>query len=356
VSRPHRQLTVSAALTLYFKSHVVPFYGEGSATTRRIGEMVDVVRRLFGREPADSFRGRQLKKVRDYLVNERRCKRTGRQLTRIYINYLVRCAVRCWVWLLSEDEVGGDCVAALRAVESLHRGRGGRESARVLPPPPGWDRVLHHLTPTVRAMALTQVYGGMRPQDVCRMRRSDLSIKPGERVEFPGHLGRYVEAFRAADTGVMVWVYLPRLHKGSHLGRPRAVLLGPKAQTVLAPLLGRLGPDDYVFSPRRSMREARIGPRAAVQEHFAVDVYNALIGRAIRRANRPLVAQGQPEEYLIPHWTPHQLRHLQGTAVGDRLDREHARALLGHSGSGDTIDRYMEQQMGKAAVAAALCG
>jgi hypothetical protein len=42
--------------------------------------------------------------------------------------------------------------------------------------------------------------------------------------------------------------------------------------------------------------------------------------------------------------------------VGDAIDREHARALLGHSGGGDMIDRYMEQQLGKASRAAAKCG
>jgi len=137
-------------------------------------------------------------------------------------------------------------------VQPLHRGQGGRDPGRVLPPAPGWERVLHFLTPTIRAMVLVQVSGGMRPQDVCRMRRSELSTRPGERVEFPG-TGRYGEA--VAIDGIPVWLYIPKEHKTAGLGKPRAIPLGPKAQAILAPLIVGLEPDEPVFNLRQHFRE-----------------------------------------------------------------------------------------------------
>jgi integrase len=194
-------------------------------------------------------------------------------------------------------------------------------------------------------MALVQAHGRMRPQDVCRMRRGDLSTRPGERVEYPSHPGRYAEAW-SVDR-VPLWVYVPRDHKTAWLGKPRAVPLGPKTRAILYHLIERLKPSDYVFDPRRD------GP--AKHPCYATGVYAARIARVIRRANAPLVWAGVPAEHLIPHWFPNQLRHLQATAVGDRLDREHAKALLGHSAGGDEIDRYMEQSLGKAGRAAVTC-
>jgi integrase len=200
------------------------------------------VKRCYPRLEASRFAGTQLKRVRRELL-ERKCRFSGDPLSRTYINQLVQAAVQCWKWLLSEGLVAAGCVASLQAVVQLHHGQGGRDPARVLPPAPGWDRVLHFLTPTIRAMVLVQVSGGMRPQDVCRMRRSDLSTRPGERVEFPG-TGRFIEA--TVIDGIPVWVYVPRDHKTAHLGKPRAIPLGPKAQAILAPLIAGLRPDEPV--------------------------------------------------------------------------------------------------------------
>lgn len=348
------RLTVSAALSRYQKAHSPP--ATLPKTAARFGVMAAEVSHLYASFPADRFRGPELKKFRTHLLTDRTCHWTARPLSRGYVNHLIASAVRCWCWLLSEGLVSAQCVATLQAVEPLHQGQGGRETGRVLPPPPGWDRALHHLTSVVRAMTLVQVYGGMRPQDMCGMRRRNLSRSPKEPVEFPG-TGRSIAGFRAE--GVPLWVYVPTAHKTAYLGKPRAVPLGPRAQAVLAPLLTGLVGDDHVFSPRRSLKETRFaGTQLAegCRERFDVGQYATLIARAIRRTNKPLVEAGVPADHLIPHWSPHQLRHLAATALGDRLDREHAKALLGHSARGDVIDVYMEQAIGKAGRAAALCG
>ena len=355
-------LTVAEALLRFMRDYAVAYYRDSPKTASRCWEMVEAVRTVAGDMPADAFRGRQLKAVRDWLLSpEKRPSKHGRhrggQLSRTYVNYLIRRAQQCWKWLLSEDEVSGDCVASLEAVQALHRGRGGRETRRVLPPPTGWDRLLPFLTPTLAAMVRTQEYGGMRPQDVCAMRRCDLSTSPDEMVELP-NTGRFTSAFEV--DGVSVWVYVPSTHKTAHLDKPRVVPLGPRAQALLAPIVAKLGPTDYVFDPRQSLKEARRGNRFTgnlATHHYDSGRYGQLIVRAIRIANDEMGLWGPPRPPgFIPSWTPNQLRHLQATVVGGRLDREHAQALLGQSAAGDLIDRYMEQAMPKAGRAAAECG
>ena len=45
-----------------------------------------------------------------------------------------------------------------------------------------------------------------------------------------------------------VWLYTPRSHKTGYLGREKQVPLGPKAQEILKPFLGR-PPEAYLFCP-----------------------------------------------------------------------------------------------------------
>jgi len=348
-------LAVAEGLLRYMRDHALSYYRDQPATVARLWEMVDAVRLRHAELPADRFRGRELKAVRQYLLDERRSKRDGRPLSRTYVNYLVRAAQRCWVWLLSEGDVSAECVESLRAVEAIHKGKGGREPARVLPPGPGWSMALVELPPTLYAMCRVQALSGMRPQDVCRMRRGEVSTRPDESVELAG-TGRKLSAI--AVGGALVWVYCPSDHKTAHKGKPRAVPLGPRCQQLLRPLLAGLGPDDYVFSPARALAEVGRGnrfKRVGYSTRYAVKQYEQFVKRAIDRVNRRLAAAGVDAESHAPVWSPNQLRHLAATEVGDRFDRHTAAALLGHAGD-NTIDVYLEQSLGKAARAAAECG
>ena len=186
-------LSTSEALLRFMSEFAIGHYKNSGQMLARYWEMVEAVRHVAGEIPTDAFRGKQLKMVRAWLLSpERVCKKTGRPLSRTYVNYLTKAAQRCWKWLLSEGDVSADCAASVAAVEHLRRG--GRETKRIMPPPAGWDRVLPTLSPTLRAMVEVQECGGMRPQDVCGMRRRDISTSPEEPVELPG-TGRYVSAF-----------------------------------------------------------------------------------------------------------------------------------------------------------------
>jgi integrase len=357
-ANPHAGRTVAEVLVAYWKFVLVEYAGN-AGTRHRIRTAIDAVRGLYPDLPAAQFRGPQLKALRADLVARRTVRNTGpdagKPITRTYVNYLVACVQRMWAWALSEDLVPADGAATVAALEPLRKGRGGREPRRVLPAAPGWAEALVEAPDVLAALARVQALCGMRPQDACRMRRGELSTAPGERVPVPD-TGRHLAAF--VEDGQPVWVYVPAKHKTTWQGKPRAVAVGPQAQALLRPLLEGLAPDDFVFSPAKALAQIGRGNRykhAGYKSHYATRQYAQFVTRAIERANaRRRKMRWLPEE-LVPHWSPNQLRHLAATVVGDELDREHARALLGQSSSG-VIDTYMEQQLRKAVRAAARCG
>ncbi len=173
------------------------------------------------------------------------------------------------------------------------------------------------------------------------MSRERVSADPSEKVELPG-TGRYVVALVCGPT--TVWLYVPADHKTAHLEKPRVIPLGPKAQAILRPRLARGGP---LFRPADALSDVGRGCRWKVKGYYTPDVYAQAVRRAIRRAQRAGLS--------CPHWHPNQLRHLAATEIGERFDRHHAAAVLGHSGAG-AIDYYLEQSVGKAARVAAEMG
>jgi integrase len=335
-----RTPTVAEALVLY-RRHAEAYHAGQPKTLARVGEAAAAAAGLFATLPAERFRGPQLKAVRGHLLTTRASKKDGRPLSRTYVNALVACLQRAWRWLKSEELVTADCLAGVLAVERLRRGKGGAEPGRVLPPPPGWEVALAFAPPTIAAMARVQALAGMRPQDACAISRERVSANPAERVELPG-TGRFVSALACGS--ILIWLYVPEAHKTSHLGKPRVIPLGPKAQMILMSRLERGG---YFFRPADALAEAGRGCRWEVRGYYTPDVYSQAIRRAILRARRA----GKE----CPDWSPGELRHLAATEIGERFDRHHAAAVLGHSGAG-AIDFYLEQSVGKAARVAAEMG
>ncbi len=91
---------------------------------------------------------------------------------------------------------------------------------------------------------------------------------------------------RSADP----WTLRPRRHKNRHRGHARVILVGPRAQEVLRPLLGD-DLDAFVFRPG-----------AAKDRRYERNALRTAIRRACKKAG-------------VPHWHPHQLRH----AAADRF-------------------------------------
>jgi integrase len=159
-------------------------------------------------------------------------------------------------------------------------------------------------------MILVQQLCGGRPQDMIEMKPCDI------------------------DRSGPVWEYRPGRHKTEHRDRERIIFLGPRAQELLRPCLEGIGPDEYVFSPRRAeaarMKELRLRRglpvdkpsrdrgRWNLRDHYDADSYRRAVRRACLKA-------------VIPIWCPLQLRHAAGTLIRKRYGLEASQAVLGHA-------------------------
>jgi integrase len=175
----------------------------------------------------------------------------------------------------------------------------------------------------VAGMIRLQRLTGMRPGEVVLMRPIDL------------------------NTSESVWTYTPPSHKTAHLGRSRVILLGPKAQEILRPLLGA-NLSAYVFSQRaaerarsaerRRRRRSPMTPSQRARQPKATpkraprDRYDVAYRRAITRAS---------EIAGVASWHPNQLRHTAATEIRKRFGLEAARATLGHAAV-STTEIYAE--------------
>jgi len=178
------------------------------------------------------------------------------------------------------------------------------------------NAVLPHLTKTLAAMAQVQRLTGMRPNEVCQLRGADI------------------------DRSGAVWVFRPRRHKCQHLGKQRAVQIGPKTQRLLQPFL-KLDPEALLFTPgqsederarvRRQARKSKVSPsqqrrdeqarvqgRRTLQPAWTTASYRRAIARACDKAG-------------VARWAPNRLRHTRGTEVMLQMGADAAGAALGHS-------------------------
>jgi integrase len=115
------------------------------------------------------------------------------------------------------------------------------------------------------------------------------------------------------------WVYRPHYHKTSHHGMDRQIMLGPRAQEVLAPWLLRAGPDGRLFPINRN---------------------------SLRQAIRRGCAQAR-----VPAWNPNQLRHTVATEVRAKFGLEAAQVILGHSRANVTQTYAVRDQKQAAEIA-----
>ena len=380
-------LTVAEAVLLYYK-HKQKELEDGRIrryTLDRVRAATRAVAEACGEMPVCEFRGKALEKVQQYLVKRRlRRKVRGNRkrpprfdpnatLSRQYANLVLSSVMLCWSWLVKEEIVPPDNLAIMREVAPIGEQPGVRESTRITPVSVDVvEATLPECHPTLTAMIRLQQLTGMRPGEICAMRRCDLSTLPSERIKLPK--SNY-EVSAREHNGQRIWLYAPGTHKTLRKRKVRVILIGPRAQEILYPYLNR-EPQAHIFNPneavqlyRKLQRERRQSPvqpsqverakrnrakggKVSEREYYTSESYGRAVARAIDRTNAARVAKGiEP----IPTWAPNQLRHAVATEVAERFDEATAAALIGHSGM-DTIKVYAEQAIGKAAAAAAEMG
>ena len=206
---------VVAKYILWAKDYYRTPEGKCSGQLPSIKQALKPLRKLYGHTPVNEFGPKALKAIQHHLL-ERTNPRTGKALSRKYINGLVGHIRRMFKWAVAEELVASDVLHGLQAVRDLRAGRVGIERERPPVEAVDWERVeatLPHLGKQVGAMVLLQWWTGMRPGEVCRMRTQDID-RTGE-----------------------VWLYRPARHKNQHHGQDRVVPMGPGAQRIVKPFL-----------------------------------------------------------------------------------------------------------------------
>lgn len=274
---------------------------------------------------ADEFRGKSLKEVREAMVEKGWC--------RTNVNHHTNVVKRMWKWLASEELVSAEAYGSLRAVEALKAGRtSARESPRVLPATlEHVEAALLYLTPHLAAAVRLQLYTACRPGEALALDPDDLD--------------------RTGD----VWLWRPGKHKTLYRGKVRLILVGPKAQEVLTPLLAVHGKGS-LFQPKISEALRRAARRAGAKtprptplagrypmgSQFDGITYVRAVTRACVRAK-------------VPRWRPNQLRHLAATLLAAEFGPVIVQTILGHSQL-RTTEVYAERDVAAAAAAIAKVG
>lgn len=164
----------------------------------------------------------------------------------------------------------------LTALEPLHPGLDTVKPSRQVPPVD--DAVVDATIPKclrdVQAMIRIQRLTGMRPGEVCRMRKADIQ-------EYDG-----------------IHLYVPPKHKTQRFGKARIVAIGPRAWEVLEEWYLRADPAIPIFGRTR-------------------DAYYQAVRAAALRAG-------------VDPWAPNQLRHNVSSEVTSVHGVEAEAAYLGH--------------------------
>jgi integrase len=332
----HPALSVAEIILAYLRHAQVYYVDSAGQQTKEFVEMkiaLRPLRKVHGNTLVADFGPRALKEVRQFMVE------CGR-LSRPVINRRVNRIRRVFKWAVSEQLAPQGTYEALRAVDPLKRGRTTAKETKGVKPVSKEcvDLVVAAAHPQIAAMIQLQLLGGMRPQEVTRLRTADI------------------------DMSSDVWLYVPADHKNKWRGKDRSpIFLGPRAQSILRPFLER-PKEEFLFSPleaererntlRKALRQSPMtpsqrkrrpkkSPLRAKRQRYDTDSYRRAITYTIQRINRDRKKQELP---VIPYWCPLQLRHNRGTELRRSYGIEAAQVFLGHEHA-DVTQVYAERDL-----------
>lgn len=150
---------------LAFLKHADTYYKLNHGENKEAGCIDDALKVVqecgHGREPADSFRPSDLKRVREAMV--------ARKWSRNYINAQINRVKRMFRFAVEEDLVPGTVYHGLLAVKGLRKGTPEvRENRKVKPVPIAHVKaVLAKARPMIQAMIRLAYRTGARPEEVC---------------------------------------------------------------------------------------------------------------------------------------------------------------------------------------------
>ncbi len=329
--------SVDEVLLEYWRFAKAHYAKNGTST----GELENIraalrpVRKLYGESPAREFGPKNLKAVRQHMIDA--------GLSRKLINSRVGRIKRFFKWAASEQLVPPSVYHGLQAVTGLTFGRTKARETEPIRPAPDLSvaTVVPFVSPQVGSMIKVQRLTGMRSGELVLMRPCDI------------------------DTSGDVWVYEPADHKTRWRGHGKQIPLDPEVQKIIQPFLDR-DPDAFLFSPqeadewrkehappyhgrqrktkvypcelRRRQKEKlarrRRKPKRPKRNRYDTNTYRRAIEYGMKKARKA--------GFVIPHWHPHQLRHTRGTEVRRQHGIEAAQVALGHARA-DVTQVYAER-------------
>lgn len=324
-----------------FRAHAEAYYkkpdGSQTGEAENFGHAMAMLLELRGDMPAQDLGPLILKEVRGAMVAAKLCRNT--------INARIRKVRHVFKWLSEEEIVPSSVYHSLQAISALARGRAvlvnGAELVPVestpvgpVPDPYVWQTI-NVLPKTLAAMVEFAFLTGARPGEVCNLRPVDI------------------------DTSGKAWLARVVEHKTSHHGKTRTIVIGPRAQSVILPLMqSRRDIQTPLFCPaeavaqRHELERARYTPVSGQGDYRRQPSY---LARA--RTPRPIAPKYTARAFAraiarackdngIPHWHPNQLRHNAATRIRKQFGLDVAGAALGHSNL-KTTEVYAELDLEK---------
>ena len=292
---------------------------------------------MFGPTTAREFGSLAFKRLREALVK--------RKVSRGVVNDWCGLVKRITRWAVENELPPADRWEVLRAVRGLTRGR--TEAPEPEPVGPVLvvhvDRTAPFLNPVVWAMARVQLFTGMRPGEICRIRPCEI------------------------DRNGSGWLFTPQHHKTKWKGRNRTIPIGKQAQEIPA-AFSPDSPEAFYFNARQMVNESRsrrssarriqrypsqikrndakrkVNPQRHPAERYSTRSYSYAIARAVEKCNAALITAGVPVEDHLPHWSPNQFRHTFATRVRKEYGLEAAQVMLDHARA-DVTQIYAERNL-----------
>lgn len=310
-AEPAPEITVIEVCAAYWQ-HCIEYYVKDGKPTDEQAGIKAAIKRLkeeFGGLPISELGPLKIQALQQRFVRD--------GVSRYYVNKSINRLKRMFRWAVSQELIPPSISQAIDAVSALKKGR--TKAYELTPVPPVDDATIEATLPKIaspitRDMVRIQRLTGMRPGELFVMKAKDIDRNGVEGC----------------------WIYEPEKHKTEHHSQSRKVVIGPKAQKLLAKYILGDG-EKHCFLTERGKPYNRSNYRDRIR-HACKMAFPAPEG----------LREKEKKAWEKDHrWKPNQLRHSLATEVRKEYGLEAVQATLSHAEM-KTSEIYAERMLGLA--------